>query len=83
MKINDELLFFIIKSRLFSHLAFFLPPSVKGGASLFFFAFRADRLCPHSSQIPHLPSRPAPFCCTLHVFPPGFGDQLQQSFKLL
>lgn len=36
MKINDELLFFIIKSRLFSHLAFFLPPSVKGGASLFF-----------------------------------------------
>lgn len=36
MKINDELLFFIIKSRLFAHLAFFLPPSVKGGASLFF-----------------------------------------------
>lgn len=36
MKINDELLFFMIKSRLFAHLAFFLPPSVKGGASLFF-----------------------------------------------
>lgn len=36
MKINDELLFFFIKSRLFAHLAFFLPPSVKGGASLFF-----------------------------------------------
>lgn len=35
MKINDELLFFMIKSRLFAPLSFSLPPSVEGGASTF------------------------------------------------
>lgn len=35
MKINYELLFFIIKSRLFTHLSFSLPLSAEGEASPF------------------------------------------------
>jgi len=35
MKINDELLFFMMKSRLFASLSFSLPPTVEGGASPF------------------------------------------------
>lgn len=65
MKINDELLFFMIKSRLFAPLSFSLPPSVAGGASPIPFAFGAGRLCPHSSQLPlpdHHPSA-APSAC--------------------
>lgn len=81
MKINDELLFFMIKSRLFAHLAFF-PPSVCERRAPLFFSLSDQAGC--ALTLPDPPSsRPAPFCCSLQLSPPGFGDQLQQSFKLL
>lgn len=66
MNINDELLFFIIKSRLFAHLAFFLPPSVKGGASLFFSLSEQAGCVLIHSRSPSLPDQhpfAAPSAC--------------------
>lgn len=69
MKINDEPLFFMIKSRLFAHLAFF-PPSIceRRGPSVLF-PFRSGRLCPHSPRSPiFLPDQhpfAAPSSCLL------------------
>lgn len=68
MKINDELLFFIIKSRLFTHLAFFLPPSVKGGVSLFFLLAKQAGCAlthPRSSILPDQHPFAAPSTCLL------------------
>lgn len=65
MKINYELLFFIIKSRLFASLSFSLPLSVEGGASPFL-------LLLEKQVVPSLiPAPPCPFqTSTLPLVPP-------------
>lgn len=69
MKINDELLFFMIKSRLFAPLSFSLPPSVEGEASPFLLVLeKAGCALAHpSSLIPLRDQHPssAPSACLL------------------